>query len=493
MSRGATQAAPAAGAEAGVKGGAKGGPKGHGRGGGYAGGAPSPGSQPSAGTGSIAVSKLLGTWEGNQGETYEVGKDWSVLKKDAVGAARKYQLAWSGDRSAILWGERFCLYTSDFTSVGPAKWYRCEDRQKERCAFTWQRPDEPASLRPSAKSVAAPLGVRPSAPAAAAGAPSVSLVRRPADPSSSSTAPVRPPPVASAGAGGKALSSTAVLAQLLGPWAGNHGDTYEVHGDWSCEKQDVAGASRKYQLSWHAARAAVFWGERFCLYAVDVTSEGPALWYRAEDRQKSQCAFRWSRPPGAATTKSRPIQPPPSVVSTSSGFVAQLFAREAAEAPFRKLAARSPSQSAALRKAAESARELVPEPALPADELERSAAALTTAPRAADGSASAAPPAELLRRLVGAWWGPRDTLFRIFDWSCEMTDVHQDCSWQLDLAWHSSAPQLLWGRAFACAAADLAADELNELRWRWQPGAAPSSASDEVVIVWARHVEEGEQ
>jgi len=192
--------------------------KGKGKTGGRAAGpAPKQGALPEVGLGPKAIAKLVGTWEGNQNDTYEVAKEWSCLKKDGTGSSRQYHLSWSSKLEAILWGERFCLYASDLTSAGPARWYRCEDRQKTRCAFTWRRKhagdeEPPTERRRPAATAAAPStsggkaglgkGGKPAAP------PSASVRSAPPPGRTAAAAPpLAAPTAARAGAGAKAAPS----------------------------------------------------------------------------------------------------------------------------------------------------------------------------------------------------------------------------------------------------------------------------------------------
>lgn len=161
---------------------------------------------------------------------------------------------------------------------------------------------------------------------------------------------------------------------------------------------------------------------------------------------------------------------------------------EAAEAPFRELAARSGLPEAAQLPA-------------PREEIqdERRAWSPEDTPTALLAHAEGERPRaeqpshlgrKLLERLVGAWWGPRGKLYRVCDdWTCQQVSVEEETR-TMDLAWGASA-RIVWGRALTLAPEDLSNDDSGAL-WRWQ-GGCPEGTPGEIALMWVRHVEEGEQ
>mmetsp|Transcript_43112 Transcript_43112/g.119241 ORF Transcript_43112/g.119241 Transcript_43112/m.119241 type:complete len:408 (-) Transcript_43112:72-1295(-) len=150
--------------------------------------APRPEQKPSSGPGGRAIAVIEGKWHGSQDETYDVAaSEWRCVRRDATGYSKAYWLAWSADRLAILWGEKFCLYSDGLSEMGPLRWYRCDDERKARVAFTWRRPEDYAPAGRHAATVS-------SAPAAGG-----TVVPRPAGGGRSARMQVTGAPTASLG------------------------------------------------------------------------------------------------------------------------------------------------------------------------------------------------------------------------------------------------------------------------------------------------------
>eukprot|EP00928_Gymnodinium_smaydae_P063723 TRINITY_DN47219_c0_g1_i1.p1 TRINITY_DN47219_c0_g1~~TRINITY_DN47219_c0_g1_i1.p1 ORF type:complete len:357 (-),score=78.87 TRINITY_DN47219_c0_g1_i1:62-1132(-) len=314
----------------------------------------------------------------------------------------------------------------------------------------------------------------------------------------------------------------AALALLAGKWSGAQGETYDVsERDWSCSRTESTGASRKYHLTWNEKKSAVFWGERFCLYAEDITRDKPARWYRTDDPVKARVAFTWRRPAGARTgggaaagaaaggAPTRRVAPSAAASAAGGAMKAAAApgvgspgwaARVSAAARQSVAGARVAAQAASLQAAGDWS-EADPEEREDAEELSRADLFLERLAAEAPGAKpSTGKGAEALARLLGDWWGPKGELFRVGQhWACEFLGPRKAQARRVDLAWDAWSGCVLLGRAYELEVPP--EDQISELRWRAQtPNKGSEKQADDgqdaaplPPLLWARHEEEGEQ
>lgn len=287
--------------------------------------------QPATGSGAAAIAVLAGQWVGAKGETYDVtAKDWKCLKSDDTGYARKYDLSWNADKGTILWGEKFCLHSSDI-GAALARWYRVEDERKLQVAFTWKR-----GAAASAPSVRAAPPSRSSAPApkAAGAVGNAAPLRSAAAGGGSEDAGGAWAARAAAAAredeerekreaeekeweklddeeecgleaayleaapGAKPVSGPGAdaLSSLIGVWWASEERMFRIHRGWACDfTRPGRRRPKRLDCAWDAARGRVLLGRALALDAAALEGRAAeALWY-PQDEGVGKVLAAWVR------------------------------------------------------------------------------------------------------------------------------------------------------------------------------------------------------